>query len=618
MRILVVDDEPALIESYRHVLAPKHSESSDALGALASALFDDAPAVQELHPAMEVTYCRQGADAVRAVEAALANGQAFQVAFIDVRMPPGIDGKETARQIRVLDPHVNLVIVSGYSDHNVTDIALAAGPPDKIFYLSKPFNAAEIQQMATALARRWETDARQIQLLRQKMQELEESEARARHAAHHDFLTGAPNRLALQHALNAKLSGDRSGLALVLLDLDRFKQVNDAFGHAAGDHLLQTIYQGLREEVPPGTMVARLGGDEFAFMLECETVEAAEEVCRRVVSRCSQAYIVYGDGVQVGASAGLLWTEDYPDSDSGDLLRFADIALYEAKRAGRGQCCRFDAAMDVSTHFRRTIEGALCHAIFNDELELFYQPIVERDSLATVGFEALLRWHSPIHGEVPPAVFIPIAEESGLIHSLGDWVLDRALKDSLNWPNFFVSINFSARQFKRPDFTEVVCDAANKARVPYHRVQIEVTESAMFDDIERATATLAELQSRGFRIALDDFGTGYCNLLNLKNFALDCIKIDKSFVEGLGMEAHAAAIVGSIAQLARGLGLTVIAEGVETSMQCQALRVMGCSHMQGFLFGKAAPLSISNACYDAAQVGADSMRVKDTEQQAVG
>lgn len=597
MRILIIDDEQAVLDAYRHILAAEPADQASELDALAAALFDEPSAIRPHAPTAAITYCRQGLDGVAEVEAAVAGGRPFQVAFLDVRMPPGIDGKETARRIRAIDPDINLVIVSAYSDHDVTDISIVAGPPDKIFYISKPFAADEIQQMATALARRWEVDARQVSLLRKKVDELAESEARARHAALHDFLTGAPNRLAFQQHLSAKVQAQDRHFALALVDLDRFKAVNDTFGHGAGDHLLQTIYEALRDEVRGGALVARLGGDEFGVAIEADTVEAAQELCERLIARCSRTMIILGNSVQIGASIGMIWLQDFVGRDANDILRFADIALYEAKRRGRQQYCRFDAALDASTQFRQSVEAALRLAVENDELTVHYQPIIERDSLVAIGFEALLRWHSPAHGEIPPGVFIPIAEETGLIHELGDWILERALTDCLGWPGFIVSINFSAAQFKRPDFVSNICVTARRLKVPFKRVQIEVTETAMFEDIDRASATLAELQSLGFRVALDDFGTGYSNLLSVKNFAIDCIKIDKSFVDGLGTESESAAIVNAITHLARGLGLSVTAEGVETDLQCQALRVIGCSHMQGYLFGKGVPLEQANEYY---------------------
>ena len=272
--------------------------------------------------------------------------------------------------------------------------------------------------------------------------------------------------------------------------------------------------------------------------------------------------------------------------DGLEQMRCADLALFAAKRDGRGVVRQFDAEMDSSTRFRQMIELSLKGAIARNELSLVYQPIVERETLSVVGFEALLRWRSAEHGDVSPAVFVPVAEETGLIHELGDWVVTRALHDCKAWPDLYVSINFSAKQFKSERLASMLADRAIEIGIPFDRIQVEITETAIFDDTERAAKTLRQLQDMGFRLALDDFGTGYSNLLNIKNFALDCIKIDKSFIDGMGEEASSTAIIQSITHLARNLGLNVVAEGVETEMQSQALRLVGCSHLQGYLFGK--------------------------------
>ncbi|MBA3068732.1 MAG: EAL domain-containing protein [Hyphomonas sp.] len=600
MKILVVDDERAVLDAYKHILTPSSGQpQEDALRQLANSLFSDVASTPKV-PALaetEVTYCCQGLEAVEAIKRSLAEGAPFKVAFIDIRMPPGIDGKETARQIRRIDPNINLVIVSAYSDHNVTDISAVAGPPDKIFYISKPFDAAEITQMATALANRWDFDTRQLEALKSKVNELAASEARARHIASHDFLTGAPNRMSFQRSLTDRVRSGDKGFALALLDLDRFKHVNDTFGHGAGDDLLTNVYQSIREQVPPSAIVARLGGDEFAIIIDTTSIEEARKIFSSVIDVCARRHSIYGNTVQIGGSIGWLLASSFESSSAVDLMRFCDVALYAAKKDGRSIAFLFDAAMDESTKFKQSIESGLKHAITQGELAVHYQPIIDRNTLEPVGVEALLRWTSPVHGPVSPTVFIPIAEESGLIHEIGDWVVRRALEDSLNWPEYFISINLSPRQFRRVDLVESLCQHALAAGVPHSRVQLEITETALFDDASRASSVLAELQSLGFRIALDDFGTGYSSLLNVKNFGLDCIKIDKSFVEGLGTEPNAAAIINSIAHLAKGLGLTVVAEGVETDAQCQALRLVGCSHLQGFLFGAAEELTQANLRY---------------------
>jgi len=590
MRILVIDDEPALHEAYRNAFAPSAQKTAVfALSNMASELFDDLTspsANSQPDNAVDFTSASQGEEAVVLVAKALADGCPFQVAFIDVRMPPGIDGKETARRIRSIDPDINLVIVSAYSDHSVTDIATVAGPPDKIFYIAKPFAAAEVLQMATALTHRWETDQRHIERLRQKVVELAASEARAIHAASHDFLTGAPNRMAFQRDLMELLQNPASEFAVILLDLDRFKHVNDTFGHEAGDALLQSVYKALKRAVPEGAKIARLGGDEFGILAKLGSGIDAVSLSQNAIDACSQSFEVFGHSVEISASAGFMVSRASPVSDGLEQIRCADLALFAAKRYGRGVVRQFDGDMDSSTRFRQMIETGLKGAIARNELSLAYQPIVESQSLTVVGFEALLRWQSAEHGSISPAVFIPVAEETGLIHELGDWVVTRALHDCKAWPELYVSINFSAKQFKSERLASMLAERATEIGVPFDKVQIEITETAIFDNIEHAAKTLRELQEIGFRLALDDFGTGYSNLLNIKNFAVNSIKIDKSFVEAMGQDSGSTALVHSITHLARNLGLSVVAEGVETKAQCQALRVVGCSHLQGYLFGK--------------------------------
>ena len=596
MRILIVDDEPAMHDSYRRSFAPVAGAGGDMLGAMAAELFGDDDLVDtDPQTAFALTHCLQGLDAVAMVEAALRDGDPFAVAFIDIRMPPGIDGKETARRIRALDPEINLVIVTGYSDFSPLDISKAAGPPDKIFYIAKPFEVAEVTQTATALAHRWQVDrelaatraqlAEKIVILEEQGLELAANESKAVHIANHDSLTEAPNRLAFLRALADKARGS-TGFATAMVDLDRFKIVNDTLGHLAGDDMIRQICAILQATIPEGGMVARLGGDEFGLMFESPGAEAAAMECERIIRACATTFRIFGHSVQGGASLGLVYAEPAGSRDSVDMLRRADLALNDAKQNGRGMVRLFDESMDESVRFRRRIEGGLSQSIERGELSLVYQPIVAREGLEVVGFEALLRWNTEEFGPVSPAMFIPIAEESNLIHELGDWVLEQALGVLQDWPNQYVSVNFSPRQFRRHNFVGHVVECAQRAGVAPNRVQIEITETAIFDDADRAAETLYKLRQMGFRISLDDFGTGYSSLYNIRKFALDSLKIDRSFIDGMGRERESAAIVHSIIHLGHALGLGVIAEGVETEAQVQALRVAGCSHFQGYYFSR--------------------------------
>jgi len=316
--------------------------------------------------------------------------------------------------------------------------------------------------------------------------------------------------------------------------------------------------------------------------------------CQRILKACTGTFKVLGNSVQGGASFGLIVTEPGETRDPTDLMRRADLALNDAKREGRGVVRLFDEGMDENIRLRRAIEGGLSQAIAKGELSLVYQPIVAREELEVVGFEALLRWNTNEHGPISPAVFIPIAEETNLIHELGDWVLGESLKVLGEWPGQYVSVNFSPRQFRRHNFVARLVETVQRAGIDPRRVQIEITETAIFDDADRAADTLYKLRQMGFRIALDDFGTGYSSLYNIRKFALDCLKIDRSFIDGMGRERESAAIVHSIIHLGHALGLGVIAEGVETEAQLQALRVAGCSHMQGYFFSR--PVTQEVAC----------------------
>jgi diguanylate cyclase (GGDEF)-like protein len=614
MRILIVDDEPAMHDSYRRSFAGQQSDSADALGAMVAELFGDDVADADGRPDFALVHADQGLEAIAAVEQALIDGQPFAVAFIDVRMPPGIDGRETAQRIRALDPEINLVIVTGFSDFSPVEISKVAGPPDKIFYIAKPFEVAEITQTATALAKRWEIDrelkaaratlAAQVVQLEEQSAELAANESRAIHLATHDSLTDAPNRLAFLRALAERTRA--AGLfATVMVDLDRFKLVNDTLGHLAGDAMIREVCAILHRSAPEGALVARLGGDEFGILFETHGGAAAVMACNRIVAACSVTLQLFGNSVQGGASAGVVVTEGGQGRDAVDVIRRSDLALNDAKRGGRGIVRLFDESMDESIRFRRRVEGGLGQAIAKGELSLVYQPIVSRDAVEVVGFEALVRWNTEEYGVMSPATFIPIAEESNLIHELGDWVLHEALNVLKHLPGQYVSVNFSPRQFRRHNFVGYIVESVQHAGIEPARLQIEITETAIFDDAERAAETLYKLRQMGFRIALDDFGTGYSSLYNIRKFALDCLKIDRSFIDGMGRERESAAIVHSIIHLGRALGLGVIAEGVETDAQVQALRLAGASHFQGYFYSRPVDADIAIEMAKARYMGGE-------------
>jgi diguanylate cyclase (GGDEF)-like protein len=607
VRILVIDDEAAIHDAYRRSFEARGAELDQInLSALSAELFggDGSQAAPNPVNEFELTYASQGLDGLRCVADALEAEKPFQIAFIDVRMPPGIDGKETAKRIREIDPDINLVIVTGFSDYSALDIAKVAGPIDKLFYISKPFDSEELVHTARALGNRWFGDlemtkvraelASKVERLEKQSVELAANEARANHLATHDALTGSANRYAFLKALNDAMQNKPGRIAVGIIDLDRFKIINDTLGHFAGDELIRQVCQTMVSQVGDAGMVARLGGDEFALLLPDLEPSQIEALCEAIREICSKSFIVFGNEVTVSGSVGVAYARDGKNDDPIDIMRLADIALYDAKRKGGSQVRYFDESMDESLRERQCIESGLRRAVAQNELSLLFQPVVDRNNEGPVGFEALLRWTSAELGEISPTVFIPVAEDCALIHEIGDWATEQALEACKSWPDQYVSINFSPRQFRQSDFAQSIIARVARHGVDPRRVQIEITETAIFDDNQRAAKTLETLREAGFKIALDDFGTGYSSLFNIRNFPLDCIKIDKTFVDNMGKEPQSAAIINAVAHLSRSLGLTIVAEGVETEVQFQALRLAGCSHMQGYLFGR--PMTIADVC----------------------
>jgi diguanylate cyclase (GGDEF)-like protein len=600
IRILVADDEPQLLAAYRVCLEADttHADNAD-INAFGDALFGavESRDVDQFSPAPELLtdYVNQGEAAVAAVSRAIADGDPYAVLFLDMRMPPGMGGYETAKQVRALDPDINIVIVTGFSDHSPLQVAKVAGPLDKLYYLAKPFEIDEIRSLASSLSSKWTMEANlkaahlaladKIAQLEESHVELSASEARCRHQSLHDQLTRLPNRHAFQERLTSSLADRRQDVAVLFVDLDRFKQVNDTLGHGAGDELVCRVGERLVRQLPKSAFVARLGGDEFGVVLSGDDARSTHAIGEQLVLICAEKYDLFGTTIQVSASVGFAQRGD-SNVDGSELLCRADLALYAAKQDGRGCCRAFLAAMDESSRKRAEIDLRLRAALDSDVLTLAYQPIIDPFDGEPIGYEALLRWEDAEHGFISPSVFVPIAEETGLIVRLGEWVIRRALRDCATWEKGVVSINLSTRQFQAQTLVAFVVAEAASAGVPHSRIQLEITETALFDDAKLAAEILIELRKVGIRIALDDFGTGYSSLVNLKDFEIDCIKIDQSFVASLGKDRQTAAIVSSVTALARALGLRVVAEGVETEMQVQALRMVGCDLMQGYFYSE--------------------------------
>ncbi|MGL4637760.1 MAG: putative bifunctional diguanylate cyclase/phosphodiesterase [Beijerinckiaceae bacterium] len=418
------------------------------------------------------------------------------------------------------------------------------------------------------------------------------SEEKATHLAGHDTLSGLPNRLRYtEHltALLARLGSENMGLAVLFVDLDKFKEVNDTYGHAAGDIVLVGCAERMASQLRAGDFLARFGGDEFAIIQTgVRTPLDAELLGRRLIESIRPAFQIGEAEAYVGASIGIALAPQN-GTDSAELMRLADIAMYRAKNGGRNRACFFEQRMDDTLRLRKVVEDDLRHAISRNELELHYQPQVSADGSRIVGVEALVRWRHPVHGIIPPLEFIGIAEERGLIVQLGEWVIRRACMDAANWGNITVACNVSAIQFRQTDFVQSVANALEDTGFEPARLELELTESVVVADADQAEASIMELRSMGVKLALDDFGTGYSSLIYLRRFAFDKIKLDKSFLDSLEDTGESAILVHSVVHLGRALGLTVTAEGVETIEQQRFLQAVGCHLLQGYLFAKPVP-----------------------------
>jgi diguanylate cyclase (GGDEF)-like protein len=423
--------------------------------------------------------------------------------------------------------------------------------------------------------------------------EWEKAQEQIHHMARHDGLTNLPNRTLfrerLERALHLAKRGDQ--LAVFCLDLDHFKEINDSLGHPVGDALLKEVARRLSECITEDDTVARLGGDEFAVVQFCRDCDptTASALASRFVERIAEPYDVAGHQLVIGVSVGVSLAPD--DGDHPDaLLKNADLALYRAKADGRGTYRFFEAGMDARAQARRMLELDLRAALRRQEFEVHYQPIVDIAGERTVAFEALVRWNHPERGRIAPNHFIPLAEETGLIVQLGEWVLRRACAEAAGWSDpVMVAVNLSPVQFKNPNLTAMVMAALQASSLPASRLELEITESVLLQNSEATLETLHELRAQGVRISLDDFGTGYSSLSYLRSFPFDKIKIDRSFVQELASRDDSMAIVRAVTGLGRSLGIVTTAEGVETEEQLDLLRREGCTQAQGYLFSPPRP-----------------------------
>jgi len=594
IRVLVVDDEPEIRDAYKQILGDTEANlEMTGFHELRSRLFRKNPQEALRQAAtratsFETVFCQQAAEAVAAVKEALSRNEPFAVAFIDMRMPPGQDGVWAATHIRELDPALEIVICTAYSDADPGEIGGYVPPEDKLSYLQKPFHPHEVRQMTIALGSKWRAERRIVRL------------------AYFDTLTGLPNREQSRNRLVGALQAakEKNGLLAVLyLDLDNFKRVNDTLGHAVGDQLLCVVADRLRsslryggESTPggggnrPGD-IARLGGDEFMVLLpNLRTTVDAGGVAERLILALRQPIQVASNSLVVTPSVGIaIYPQDGADAET--LLRNADLAMYFAKRRAPGTFAFFDVSMNASALHRFTIEEQLRGALERNEFSLQYQPQFDVRTGSVSGVEALLRWTNAELGAVSPLEFIPVAEETGLILAIGRWALHAACQQAQAWraeglPVQRMAVNVSGRQFALAEYPQEVAAILQETGLEPSVLELEITESVVMSNEAWAEKAIKELKALGISLAIDDFGTGYSSFGRLRNFAVDRLKIDRSFVTSITEDSDDRAIAAAIIAMSRSMHINVTAEGVENYPQLAFLQEQDCQDAQGFLLSR--------------------------------
>ena len=496
------------------------------------------------------------------------------------RQPGSMPGSVTA-------PHWSGILKIGDANWQVRATPAAGGPLIAHYYRALAVLAAGIIITAFLAAYLWLASRNAHQLARANRRVLE--------LAQTDILTGLPNRaffLAQLHDVNSRQPWGKGAFSILMLDLDRFKNVNDSLGHAAGDELLRQVAHRLRSALHSTDVLARLGGDEFAVIQAgCgDPRRGSLDLAARISKLIAEPFLLPGHRVEIGASIGIALAPEH-GSEEEELLRKADLALYRSKSAGRDCYTVYDEAMLAELEARNTLEGDLRDAIARCQFEVHYQPFFDIQTGQRCGVEALVRWRHPTRGLIPPDQFIPLAEETGLIIPLGEWVIRRACDDAMRWPDDIkVAVNLSPVQFKQAELFEVIQSALKNSGLPPERLEIEITESVLLERALENHAFIERLKGLGISLALDDFGTGYSSLGSLTAFLFNKIKIDKSFIAGLTRNYKSTAIVCAIVTLAGGLEMSVTVEGVETREQFERLKSLGVNFAQGYLMGRPVPI----------------------------
>jgi len=602
-RILVVDDDATIVDEYTRCLGAGFDMemARSTLGDLEKVLFGEESGESGVER-FDVRTCHQGAAAVEIVEHAVSIGQPFSIVFLDVRMPPGIDGIEAGKQIRTLDPSVNIVIVTGSLTPEPQDLGKDIPPADRVFFFKKPFHAIECRQLAAALCGKWHADL----ALRQVNDDLEQRVAERTEALHqlayYDPVTELPNRLKLVDELqeliqNAETAGKEA--AVVLLDLERFSFLNETLGYDAGTELLLAVarrlvdYSQLRDE-KTDCVAGRFGADEFACLVAGISDKAMlDDIVAGIKSAVETPFLIQDREVFLKASIGVAW-HPLHGRDAKTVFRCAESALHRSMRKLESGVTFYHEEMKDKARHKFDMEAELRQAIDLGEITAWYQPQLCLKTGRISGVEALARWQRPGGTIVLPADFVPLSEEMGISDLLFESVMNHVCRAVAGWQaeqgwNVPVSVNLSAHQLRNHNLVDLIRSILESRKVAQHLINLELTETALLEDLTMARPILADLSAYGVGIHIDDFGTGYSSLSYLAELPVQTLKIDQSFVRRLTNSVTNARVVQAIIALGKAMELTVIAEGIESEQQLKLVRKFGCDQAQGYLVARPMP-----------------------------
>jgi len=593
-RILIIDDAASIHQDFRKILGPEQ-EDELSLDTTEHLLFGTS---RPERLSFEIDSAYQGQEALELVKLALAAERPYAMAFLDMRMPPGWDGLETIEQLWAVDPELQIALCTAYSDYSWESMDERIAFGDQMLILKKPFDALEIRQMASALTWKWQLArdiASRMASLERTIEERVQELLQVSRLLQFDVLTELPNSTLLGDRLSQAIALAKrhdEQVAVMFIGLDRFKRINNALGHPAGDEMLKHVADCLVGALRQSDSVFRYRSDEFVLVLpELTHPQQSRGTAEKVLSAINAPHEIAGHALRITASLGISL---YPDDgeDALTLIKKAETAMRNVKEQGANDFGFFVEDLNLRAREQQSIESGIRLALERDEFVLHYQPKLDLKSDKVVGAEALIRWQHPERGLLHPADFIPVAEDSGLIVPLSRWVLRQVCRQGRAWQDLAVaplvlSVNVSATDFRQRGFLDGIRQVLEETGMEPTLLELEITESVLMQNIDHTIETLKAIKALGIRLAIDDFGTGYSSLSYLQRFPIDVLKIDQSFVRDLNGDSNDAALVNAIISLGRSLNLNIIAEGVETLDQLTFLKTHHCEEGQGFYFSKA-------------------------------